>query len=409
MSISLILDEAATAEEHIAEVKNLSTIYNILSHYCTSPRLIVVGTGIDYFTSLMGSGTEVHKYRMRHWSLPSFEKALPKWLPDEDPAKLKKLTTIVESEPMYQRLLTNARAACFLARALVTYLHADNVHQCMPTVIMAKAKNYIEGNGLSNLDSSSRRRVARAVFKLLDDTSRVVEKVQSYLKWPTFSTDEGNLALKGKALAMATSLIDYNVEMKQGEVTIVQGDHTVDLSPAITLVLFALIDDLGDVFSSWAGFKILVAMIEIHHLVVKRTASNFQVRLIKLKKPFPPTTRRKNLDVPILDSDCVYLNEANAPFGDVLSTGRFARAKHKTSTEQLVLDLQDELSKMGLVNGDNNNNKACAATTALMQEWQMGSNHSINKVAQGQTPKRGKWKGTPLIKHKLKVLCCIRR
>ncbi|KAL7556886.1 hypothetical protein ACA910_022402 [Epithemia clementina (nom. ined.)] len=45
---------------------------------------------------------------------------------------------------------------------------------------------------------------------------------------------------------------------------------------------------------------------------------------------------------------------------------------------------------MGLVNGDNNNNKACAATTALMQEWQMGSNHSINKVAQGQTPKKEK-------------------
>ncbi|KAL7577210.1 hypothetical protein ACA910_003542 [Epithemia clementina (nom. ined.)] len=170
MRISLILDEAATAEEHIAELTNLSTIYSILSHYCTSPRLIVAGTGIDNFTSSMGTGTEVHKYRMRHWGLSSFEKALPKWLPDEYPAKLEKLTRIVESEPMYQRLLTNARAAYFLARALVTYLHADNVQQYMPTVIMAVATNYIEGNGLSDLDISSRRRVARAVFKLLDDT-----------------------------------------------------------------------------------------------------------------------------------------------------------------------------------------------------------------------------------------------
>ncbi|KAL7577225.1 hypothetical protein ACA910_003553 [Epithemia clementina (nom. ined.)] len=362
--ISLILDEAATAEEHIAELTNLSTIYSILSHYCTSPRLIVVGTGIDNFTSSMGTGTEVHKYRMRHWSLSSFEKALPKWLPDEYPAKLEKLTRIVESEPMYQRLLTNARAAYFLARALVT--------------------------GLSDLDSSSQRRVARAVFKLLDDTSRVVEQGQRNLQWPTFATDEGNLALEGKALAMATSLIDYNVQIKDREVTLVQGDHTVDVSPAITLVLFALVDVLGDVFSNWSGFEVLVAMIEIHHLVVKQTDKDFQVRLVKLKKPFPPTVWRKNLDVPILESDCVYLNGANAPFGDVLSTGRFAQAKHKTSTEQLILDLQDELSKMGLVNGDNNNNKACAATTALMQEWQMGSNHSINKVPQGQTPKKEK-------------------
>ncbi|KAL7577219.1 hypothetical protein ACA910_003549 [Epithemia clementina (nom. ined.)] len=390
MRISLILDEAATAEEHIAELTNLLTIYSILSHYCTFPRLIVVGTGIDNFTSSMGTGTEVHKYRMRHWSLSSFEKALPKWLPDEYPAKLEKLTRIVESEPMYQRLLTNARAAYFLARALVTYLHADNVQQYMPTVIMAVATNYIEGNGLSDLDSSSRRRVARAVFKLLDDTSRVVEQGQRNLQWPTFATDEGNLALEGKALAMATSLIDYNVQIKDREVTLVQGDHTVDVSPAITLVLFALVDVLGDVFSNWSGFEVLVAMIEIHHLVVKQTDKDFQVRLVKLKKPFPPTVWRKNLDVPILESDCVYLNGANAPFGDVLSTGRFAQAKHKTSTEQLILDLQDELSKMGLVNGDNNNNKACAATTALMQEWLMGSNHSINKVPQGQTPKKEK-------------------
>ncbi|KAL7563456.1 hypothetical protein ACA910_004642 [Epithemia clementina (nom. ined.)] len=388
MRISLILDEAATAGDIIAEMTNLSEIYKILAEYCSFPRLIVAGTGIDKFTRLMGTGTEVHKYRMRQWGLSSFEKALPMWFPAG--FECNKLTRIVESEPMYQRLLTNARAAYFLALALETYLYADNVQQHMPTVITAVATKYIQGNGLRNLDSSSRRRVARAVFKLLDDTSRVVEQGQRNLKWPLFATDEGNLELEDDELAMAISLIDYNVEMKKRKVTLVQGDHTVDVSPAITLVLFALVDVLGDVFSNWSGFEVLVAMIEIHDLVVKQTVKDFQVRLVKLKKPFPPTVWRKNLDVPILESDCVYLNGANAPFGDVLSTGRFAQAKHKTSTEQLVLDLQDELSKMGLVNGDNNNNKACAATTALMQEWQMGSNHSINKVAQGQTPKKEK-------------------
>ncbi|KAL7556888.1 hypothetical protein ACA910_022404 [Epithemia clementina (nom. ined.)] len=102
MRISLILDEAATAEEHIAELTNLSKIYIILSCYCTSPRLIVVGTGIDDFTSSMGTGTEVHKYRMRQWSLSNFEKALSNWLPDPDHRddKREKLTKIVESEPI---------------------------------------------------------------------------------------------------------------------------------------------------------------------------------------------------------------------------------------------------------------------------------------------------------------------
>ncbi|KAL7555920.1 hypothetical protein ACA910_017399 [Epithemia clementina (nom. ined.)] len=55
MRISLILDEAATAGDIIAEMTNLSEIYKILAEYCSFPRLIVVGTGIDKFTRLMGT------------------------------------------------------------------------------------------------------------------------------------------------------------------------------------------------------------------------------------------------------------------------------------------------------------------------------------------------------------------
>ncbi|KAL7572153.1 hypothetical protein ACA910_005509 [Epithemia clementina (nom. ined.)] len=191
---------------------------------------------------------------------------------------------------------------------------------------------------------------------------------------------------------MATSLIDYNVEREYGEVTLVQGNHTVDVSPAVTIVLFFLIDVLGDLLSNWSGFEILIAMIKLYHLVVKQTGRDFTVRLIQLKKPFPPTVYRENLDVPILDKDYVYLNGADAPFGDVLLFGRFCRDKHETNAEQLELDFQDELSKMGLVNGNsNNNNKACVAITALMREWQKGSSHLMNEVAaQGQTPQKEK-------------------
>ncbi|KAL7572175.1 hypothetical protein ACA910_005526 [Epithemia clementina (nom. ined.)] len=247
---------------------------------------------------------------------------------------------------------------------------------------------YIKASGFCDLDSSSRRRVARAIFKLLDDTSKVVDQWHRNLEWPMFATSESNL--DDKEFTMATSLINYNVEREYGEVTLVQGNHTVDVSPAVTIVLFFLIDVLGDLLSNWSGFEILIAMIELHHLVVKQTGRDFTVRLIKLKKPFPLTVYRENLDVPILDKDCVYLNGADAPFGDVLSFGRFCRAKHETNAEQLELDLQDELSKMGLVNG-NNNNKACVATTALMREWQKGSSHSMSEVAaQGQTPQKEK-------------------
>ncbi|KAL7571932.1 hypothetical protein ACA910_006564 [Epithemia clementina (nom. ined.)] len=260
----------------------------------------------------------------------------------------------------------------------------------MPTVTLNVVTKYIKASGFCDLDSSSRRRVARAIFKLLDDTSKVVDQWHRNLEWPMFATSESNWELDDTEFNMAHSLINYNVEREYGEVTLVQGNHTVDVSPAVTIELFFLIDVLGDLLSNWSGFEILIAMIELHHLVVKQTGRDFTVRLIKLKKPFPLTVYRENLDVPILDKDCVYLNGADAPFGDVLSFGRFCRAKHETNAEQLELDLQDELSKMGLVNGDKNN-KACVATTALMREWQKGSSHSMSEVAaQGQTPQKEK-------------------
>ncbi|KAL7572151.1 hypothetical protein ACA910_005507 [Epithemia clementina (nom. ined.)] len=392
MRISLILDDATTAGDHIAKLGNLCKIYKILCGLCTLPRLIVVTTGIDKFNFCMGSGTAFPKYRMRQWRLSSFETALPQWLPALSSNECEKLTRIVESEPMYQRLLTNPRAAYFLAHAVATYLNEDYVQQYMPTVTLNVVTKYIEASGFCDLDSSSRRRVARAIFKLLDDTSKVVDKWHRNLEWPMFATSESNWELDDKEFTMATSLINYNVERKYGEVTLVQGNHTVDVSPAVTIVLFFLIDVLGDLLSNWSGFEILIAMIELHHLVVKQTGRDFTVRLIKLKKPFPPTVYRENLDVPILDKDYVYLNGADAPFGDVLSFGRFCRAKHETNAEQLELDLQDELAKMGLVNGNsNNNNKACVAITALMREWQKGSSHSMNEIAaQGQTPQKEK-------------------
>ncbi|KAL7572155.1 hypothetical protein ACA910_005511 [Epithemia clementina (nom. ined.)] len=392
MRISLILDDATTAGDHIGKLGNLCRIYEILRGLCTLPRLIVVATGIDKFNFCMGSGTAFPKYRMRQWRLSSFETALPQWLPALSSNKCEKLTRIVESEPMYQRLLTNPRAAYFLAQAVATYLDEDYVQQYMPTVTLNVVTKYLEASGFCGLDSSSRRRVARAIFKLLDDTSRVVDRWHRNLEWPMFATSESNWELDDKEFNMATSLIDYNVEREYGQVTLVQGNHTVDVSPAVTIVLFFLIDVLGDLLSKWSGFEILIAMIELHHLVVKQTDRDFTVRLIKLKNPFPPPHYRVNLDVPILDKDCVYLNGADAPFGDVLSFGRFCQAKHETNAEQLELDLQDELSKMGLVNGDSNsNNKACVATTALMQEWQKGSSLSINEVAaQGQTPQKEK-------------------
>ncbi|KAL7571921.1 hypothetical protein ACA910_006557 [Epithemia clementina (nom. ined.)] len=390
MRISLILDDATTAGDHVAELRNLCKIYKILHDLCRLPRLIVVTTGIDKFAFNMGSGTAFPKFRMGQWCLSSFQRALPKWLPALRSNECEKLTRIVESEPMYQRLLTNPRAAYFLAHAVATYLNEDYVQQYMPTVTMNVVTKYIEASGFCDLDSSSRRRVARAIFKLLDDTSKVVDEWHRNLEWPMFATSESNWELDDREFTVATSLIDYNVERKNRKVTLVQGNHTVDISPAVTIVLFFLIDVLGDLLSKWSGFEILIAMIELHHLVVKQTDRDFTVRLIKLKNPFPPPHYRVNLDVPILDKDCVYLNGADAPFGDVLSFGRFCQAKHETNAEQLELDLQDELSKMGLVNS-NNNNKACVATTALMQEWQKGSSLSINEVAaQGQTPQKEK-------------------
>ena len=111
--------------------------------------------------------------------------------------------------------------------------------------------------------------MARAIFRLLDNTSNVVTN-ESKLVWPSLD------GLCERELAVAIGLVDFLVEYQNGKLVLIDGaQRTVDVSPAITIVLFALLSLLGDLFSDWDGFEVLVAMIEIHHLVVNNTEENF--------------------------------------------------------------------------------------------------------------------------------------
>ena len=154
-TVLLVLDEAATVGKHIQKLPNPQAIYKLLVPWCKWPRLVVVGTGIDEFTSALGSGTDVLKYRMGRWKTESLRKALPRWLRGLGYKNYDSLYQIILREPMYRKLATNARAAYFLAEAVNMYrVFDDNVQQYMGSVVMHVAKQYIDTNGLKQLTTN---------------------------------------------------------------------------------------------------------------------------------------------------------------------------------------------------------------------------------------------------------------
>ena len=81
-----------------------------------------------------------------------------------------------------------------------------------------------------------------SIFRLLDNTSNVVTN-ESKLVWPSFD------GLCERELAVAIGLVDFLVEYQNGKLVLIDGaQRTVDVSPAITIVLFALLSLLGDLF-----------------------------------------------------------------------------------------------------------------------------------------------------------------
>jgi len=292
----------------------LTDLTTKLQKIATTVQLVLAGTGLDRVSSEVNSDQDCVKIRMKPWDSKIIEWWALTCLNKTEREQRKKIFDFVSRTPILKALTTNARATRFLLEALETYDEYFDEKALIDHVVTTVAFMYIKSNGLKDLETKDRRRVAKLVLKTLSD-SKKGETITALRE--LHAEDDG-------VQRAFLSLLETNVEKNK----LMTGyDYAVSLSPAITIVLTAIMGCISTLSSSWSGFERIVALSELQRCFV---ASNDDSppRLLRSSMSFPPSYFRKILKVPNLESNTVVVNGRGAPYADVIGYKRLMQCKH---------------------------------------------------------------------------------
>jgi hypothetical protein len=357
MTLYAIIDEAG-CDKFFSQEGNLRELSCAVKEIAKDGQLVVSGTGLDFLTSSIGSaGEELTKIRMLPWGLEDFFKLA------KNKEKIKKLA---QKHDVYIKMISNARAAAKLLYWLDRTLGWGDGDENVSFVVRAVAYDYISGNGLKDTNDKTRRRVVRSVLKALHSCRPGCVDV------PDFGNLEPDEKIK------AQSLVDIHVLKVGDDIKLQEGHHyAMSVTPAITIVLAALLSSAASLQSTWSGFESVVAVIELFKLVREAegdTVPAFQI--VQLDKAYPATTGAKLLEVPEMSNSIVFINGPRAPYADVIAPFRLIQAKHSDSGEIAHVKIEEELKKLGVLTTSSPKQKVFVAEQYRM--WQLMGNASAN-------------------------------
>jgi hypothetical protein len=122
------------------------------------------------------------------------------------------------------------------------------------------------------------------------------------------------------------------------------------LSPALVIVLFALLGGQAAIVTGWEGQEHVTALFAFRQLVLKavreciesKDVRTFEQTLSELqivktaRVPQPQST--KNFDIPLLSRNTVWINGPAAPYADVATHGLL----FQTKSDMIVVFLMEE-------------------------------------------------------------------
>ena len=361
MLLILVIDEVGLACDTawMGTKWKLTRFATKLQELAVKVQLVLAGTGLDKITSSVNSNQDFVRIRMQPWT---FEDV--KWWAYNClrgvPEQKKRIVDTVSSTPILKLLATNARAAKFLLDALAKYdLYFDR-EALIDHVVTTVAFMYIKANSLKDLSATERHRVAKLVLTAFSDA----KKGGTQTSPPDFGEESG------KVQRAFYSLVDTHVEKDQ----LVSGHNfAVSTSPAIAIVLTALMGCISTLSSSWSGFERVVALSELQRCFVTSDEGSAP-RLVRLRLPYPQTNFKDCLKVPNLVPTSVAVNGPGAPYTDVIGHKRFIQCKHAISIKGLAkVDLKKELKKMGVLKNEHYRGDECIQnrflTHLLMKQW----------------------------------------
>ena len=334
MTLYAIIDEAGN-DTYFANKDNLSQLRRVVEEFATDGHLVLSGTGLDLLTNDIGStGEGIKKIRMLPWSIEDFAKL----------AKDDSMVRLVKKHFVYDAMVSNARAASFLLKWLNDTNKWGESDENVPHVIRGVAYGYISGNGLKDLNDRSRRKVVRAVLKVLEACKYDDPTIPALEQDPLFlSQDE---------LSKAKSLIDVHVKKTGTKTTFHDGQHyAVSVTPAIVLVLATLLGSSASLVHQWSGFEAVIALNELFKVAREATSEDVpECKIVQLDRPYDARQNRRTLLVPVMDPSTVLVNGKLASFADVIACFRLIQAKHcEDSNGTAQLYIRNELEKMGLL------------------------------------------------------------
>ena len=244
----------------------------------------------------------------------------------------------------------------------------------MPFVVRAVAYDYISGNSLKDTNDYTRRRIVRSVLKVLHSCQ------PRSLTLPNFED------LTPEEKIKAQSLVDIHV-LKVGAEMILQEGHlyAVSVTPAIAIVLAALLRSAASLQSTWSGFESVVAVTELFKLVREAkgdTVPAFQI--VQLDKAYPAKASAELLEVPEMINSIVFINGARAPYADVIAHFRLIQVKHRDSGNIACVKIVEELEKLGVLTTSNLEKRVFVAEQYRM--WQLMGTASANPSPEGDQP-----------------------
>jgi hypothetical protein len=328
-------------------------------------QLVLAGTGLDAITSSLNSKRECIKIRMKPWK---FEEV--RWWADNcakfsNDKEKERILGIISSTSVLKALTTNARAVRFLFETLADYGEYVDKNALIAHAVTSVAFKYITSNCLIDLTRHERLRVAKLALKTLSGA----EHGQALQPDCFFAAaDHASRNIRRAFFALVETHVENQTLMADQK-------FAVSVSPAVSIVLAALMGCISTLSSSWSEFETIAALSELQRCIIACEKGDCMPCLLRSRAPFPPSMFQNKLKVPRLDNcTTVVINGPIAPYADVIGHRRLLQCKHRGIPGAEQIDLKEELTKLGVLKPQNyeNGDKSLPSrflTSRLMEQW----------------------------------------
>jgi hypothetical protein len=235
---------------------------------------------------------------------------------------------------------------------------AEFFWECTGELVDEVVGHYVRTNGLKNLKSEQRRRIAAWVLFVVEE-SRKLGRGPEVLAPLQILPEQMNPepVVEAAWMSVVWGLMDVNILYSGDDGDVLASfdrpdENSVVLSPALVIVLFTLLGGQAGIVSSWEGLEHVTALFAFRQLVLNavrtcRSDGNLQT----FKQTLSELRFTKKFDIPLLSHNIVWINGPVAPYADVVTRGFFYQSKD-TESDTIDVFLMFEISKCGLLNDE---------------------------------------------------------